>query len=188
MLQSAILQKSMAAVTILFCALMEPTGGFYGFVVMKVLEQHGYNVFYVENKGVKDFREKQLGITEKTDKIDAKVMAYMGWHKELYPELKSVRLVNPEAPAQAVFKSLTADRWSLSKQLTRRENQLQQVLSVANPELKSVFTSGTAIKSLRRLLTKYPSAQDMAKATEDELREALVSAGARSVVAKKAAI
>jgi transposase len=168
-----------------FCVLMEPTGGFYGFVVMKVLQEHGYNVFYVENKGVKDFREKTLGIAEKTDRIDAKVMAYMGWHKELHPELKNVRLVNPEAPAQAVFKALVADRWSLNKQLTRRKNQLQQIFSVTNPELKSVFTSGTATKSMRRLVTKYPSGQDMAKATEEELRQALVSAGARSVAAKK---
>jgi transposase len=170
-----------------FCVLMEPTGGYYGFVVMKVLEQTGYNTFLVENKAVKDFRERSLGIQEKSDRIDSKVMAYMGFQKALTPSMHGIRLMTSAAPMQAVFKALTTDRWSIQKQITRRKNQLQQILSVTHPELKSVFTSGTASVALRRLVSKYPTAHTMALQTEETLYHDLISMGASSVAKKRSA-
>lgn len=47
----------------------------------------------MENLAVKDFREKNLGITEKSDSVDARVMSYMGWHKTLHPNMKGVNLL-----------------------------------------------------------------------------------------------
>ncbi|MGK5509124.1 hypothetical protein [Brevibacillus formosus] len=41
-----------------FFILLEPIGGHYSYLVMKVLLDEGYHLFQVENKSVKDFRER----------------------------------------------------------------------------------------------------------------------------------
>ncbi|RNB84698.1 hypothetical protein EDM56_21580 [Brevibacillus fluminis] len=56
-----------------FFILLEPTGRHYSYLVMKVLLDEGYHLFQVENKSVKDFRERQLGLNEKSDEIDARI-------------------------------------------------------------------------------------------------------------------
>jgi transposase len=170
-----------------FCVLMEPTGGYYGFVVMSVLLGEGYPVFYVENKAVKDFRERNLGIHEKSDRIDCKVIAYMGFQKAITPSMYGIRTANATTPMQAVFRSLTTDRWSIQSQITRRKNQLQQILAVTHPELKSVFTSGTASITVRRLVAKYPTAHDMTDLSAEEITRALIEAGGKTVANKKSA-
>lgn len=60
-----------------FFILLEPTGGQYSYLVVRVLLDRGYTIYQVENKAVKDFRERQLGLNEKSDEIDARIMAYM---------------------------------------------------------------------------------------------------------------
>lgn len=168
-----------------FFILMEPTGGHYGYTIMKVLMNQGYNLNQVENKAVKKFREDNLGIKEKTDSIDAKVMAYMGYHKAVHPALTVVRTVTTATPTQILFKTLTRDRWLLGTQLTRRRNQVQQIFSVTNPELKSVFSKPSA-PSVLKLVAEYPTAAAISKASEEDLRKALIKAGARNVAAKYA--
>lgn len=69
-----------------FFILLEPTGGYYSYLIVRVLRDRGYSIYQVENKAVKDFRERQLGLNEKSDEIDARIMAYMGWHKTLHPD------------------------------------------------------------------------------------------------------
>lgn len=168
-----------------FCVLLEPTGGYYGFVMMKVLDQRGFTVYFLENKAVKDFRERNLGIREKSDRIDCKVMAYMGFQKALTPSMYGIRLMNAASPMQVVFKALTADRWSMQKQLTRRKNQLQQILSVTHPDLKTLFASGTATPTVRKLVSKYPTKELMASQTEETLYQDLISFGAKSIARKR---
>jgi hypothetical protein len=70
-----------------FFIMLEPTGGNYGYIIMKALIDIGYTLYQVKNKAVKDFRESSLGIKEKSDEIDARVMAYMGYYKSLNPAL-----------------------------------------------------------------------------------------------------
>ncbi len=122
-----------------FFILLEPTGGHYSYLVVRVLLDRGYSIYQVENKAVKDFRERQLGLNEKSDEIDARIMAYMGWHKTLHPDIRSVRIVRPASAEQVLYRTLTRDRWLLTTQLTRRKNQVQQLFSVTNPELKRAF-------------------------------------------------
>jgi hypothetical protein len=55
--------------------------------------------------------------------------------------------------------------------------------AVTNPELKSAF-SRPSRTSVLRLALKYPSAKDMQKTTEDDIRNFLMANGARSVVAR----
>ncbi len=59
-----------------FLILLEPTGGHYSYLVQQVLLNEGYQLFQVENKAVGEFRKNNLGISEKSDSMDAKVMSY----------------------------------------------------------------------------------------------------------------
>ncbi|CAH8716373.1 IS110 family transposase [Paenibacillus thiaminolyticus] len=162
---------------------MEPTGGHYSYLVVRVLLDRGYSIYQVENKAVKDFRERQLGLNEKSDEIDARIMAYMGWHKTLHPDMRSVRIVRPASAEQVLYRTLTRDRWLLTTQLTRRKNQVQQLFSVTNPELKRAFKKTGAL-SVLKLALKYPTGQEMAKATQDELRQTLITIGAKTICYK----
>ena len=167
-----------------FLVLMEPTGGHYSFLLQQVLLNERYEVYLVENSSVKEFREKTLGISEKSDAMDAKIMSYMGWHKTLHPYMKGVSLLNPASVTQSIFRTLTRDRWLMNTQLTRRKNQVQQLLVVTHPDLKVAFKklSGT---SVLKFVLKYPTGQDLKLATEEELRVAIAQAGAKRI-AKKA--
>ncbi|WP_258171248.1 IS110 family transposase [Paenibacillus sp. R14(2021)] len=166
-----------------FFILLEPTGGHYSYLVMKVLLDEGYHLFQVKNKSVKDFRERQLGLNEKSDEIDARIMAYMGWHKTLHPDMKGIRLVKPVTPTQILFRTLTRDRWLLSTQLTRRKNQIQQLFLVTNPELKRAFKKPGS-STVMKLVLQYPTVKEMSQATQEELRKALISVGAKTIATK----
>lgn len=168
-----------------FCVLMEATSGYYGFLIMKALEQKGYEILLVESKAVKDFREKNLGMYDKTDKIDAKVMGYMAFQKGITPSTHGIRFVGMSSPSQMVCKHLASERWSLQRQLNRRKNQLQQFINVTHPELKNIFTSGTARPAARRLVLKYPTAALMANLSQEQLFRDLIEIGAKCLARKK---
>ncbi|QYK65594.1 hypothetical protein [Paenibacillus sp. S02] len=52
-----------------FFILLEPTGGHYSYLVVRVLLDRGYSIYQVENKAVKDFRERQLGLMKNPMKL-----------------------------------------------------------------------------------------------------------------------
>lgn len=168
-----------------FFILMEPTGGHYAYVVMKLLMERGYDLFQVENRAVKDFRERTLKIQEKSDQIDSRVMAYMGFYRAWNPGLVSVQVVTPVSSEQVLFRTLVRDRWLLNQQLTRRKNQIQQMFAVTNPDFKEVF-SKPARPTVLKLAQKYPTAKEIASASEAELRQALIEVGARGSATRAA--
>ncbi|MEJ8548868.1 IS110 family transposase, partial [Brevibacillus borstelensis] len=134
-----VVQEQLGLKPIDFFVLMEPTGGHYSFLLQQVLLNAGYSLYMVENASVKKFREETLGIQEKSDAIDARTMAYMGWHKSLHPDMKSVRLASPASLSQSIFRTLIRDRWLLTTTLTRRKNQVQQLFRITHPDLKRAF-------------------------------------------------
>jgi transposase len=168
-----------------FFMLMEPTGGHYSFLLQQVLLNANYSLHMVENASVKKFREETLGIQEKSDAIDARTMAYMGWHKSLHPDMKAVRLASPASMSQSIVRTLMRDRWLLTTTLTRRKNQVQQLFQITHPDLKRAFKK-LSNPSVLRLALMYPTALDMKDLSEKEISEAIVKCGAKSV-AKKAA-
>ncbi|MBK5424589.1 transposase [Bacillus sp. TH30] len=168
-----------------FLILLEPTGGHYSYLVQQVLLNEEYQLFQVENKAVGEFRKNNLGISEKSDSMDAKVMSYMGWHKQLHPHMQGVTLIKPQTVLQSLFRTVMRDRWYLNVQLTRRKNQVQQLLKVTHPDLNKAFKKlGTS--SVMKLVLEYPTGLHMKKSSEDELYKAISKAGAKNV-AKKAA-
>jgi len=161
-----------------FLILLEPTGGYYGMTLLMYLISEGYQVLQVENKAVKDYREKIFGSETKTDDTDARLMARMGFLHELVGEEFSIQPVHITHPDDAALKVMVRDLVKLQKEITRRLNQLQQVVAVTFPELKAVFISSTASKSVRALLERYPSPQELGEAKSEEVKALLWSAHA----------
>lgn len=165
-----------------FLVLLEPTGGYYGLVLQMYLLGHGYTVLQVENKAVTDYRQKVLGAETKTDEVDARLMARMGFLHETVGEEFSIRPVVLTNPDQAALRVMVRDYLKLTKEISRRMNQLQQVVAVTFPELKSFFTGSTATPAVRRLLDRFPTPADLAAASVEEVKEALRAAHATTHV------
>src|SRR6266540_1885875 len=102
-----------------FLILLEPTGS-YGLTVLLYLLGKGYRVLQVENRAVKDYREKIFGSETKTDDTDARLMARMGFLHELVGaefSIQPVLLMNPDAGA---LRGMVHDLTKLQKEITRR--------------------------------------------------------------------
>jgi transposase len=69
-----------------FLVLLEPTGGYYGLSLIMFLLGKGYRVLQVDNRTVKEYREKVFGLEAKTDDADARLMARMGFLHEMVGE------------------------------------------------------------------------------------------------------
>jgi predicted dehydrogenase len=158
---------------------LEPTGS-YGLTVLLYLLSKGYRVLQVENRAVKDYREKMFGSETKTNDTDARLMARMGFLHELVGEefsIQPVLLMNPDA---AALRGMVHDLAKLQKEITRRRNQLQQMAALTFPELKTFFKGSTAAPAARALLEHFATPQDLAAASTEHVAEVLRSAHAYS--------
>jgi hypothetical protein len=169
-----------------FLVLLEPTGGYYGLSLILVLLGKGYRVLQVDNRTVKEYRETVFGLETKTDDVDARLMARMGFLHEMVGEefsIQPVHLVDGDAVALRV---MVRDLEKLTREITRRRNQLQQIAAATFPEFKTFFRDSTAGSAARALLAHFPTPQTLAQANTDEVAEVLHSARAHSH-AKRAA-
>jgi transposase len=168
-----------------FLILLEPTGS-YGLTVLLYLLGKGYRVLQVDNRAVKDYREKIFGSETKTDDADARLMARMGFLHELVGEefsIQPVLLMNPDA---AALRGMVHDLAKLQKEITRRRNQLQQMAAVTFPELKTFFKGSTAAPAARALLEHFATPQHLAVAPTEHVADVLRSAHAYSHAARAA--
>jgi transposase len=165
-----------SAVVSEFLVLLEPTGGYYALALLLYLLGKGYQVLQVENRAVKDYREKLFGSETKADEMDARLMARMGFLHELVGEEFSIRPVHLTNPDAAALKVMVGDLNVLQKEITRRRNQLQQITAATFPELKTFFRDSTASPTARALLASFPTPQDLASATTDEVGDVLRAA------------
>src|SRR5207302_6673 len=114
----------------------------------------------------------------KTDATDARLMARMGFLHEQVGEEFSIQPVRLERPDEAALGASVRDMVKLQKEITRRLNQLQQVVAVTFPELKTFFVDSTAGLAARALLERFPTPEDIARANPEEVRGVLVAARA----------
>src|SRR6266702_3733145 len=169
-----------------FLVLLEPTGGYYGLSLILYLLGKGYRILQVDNRTVKEYREKVFGLETKTDDVDARLMARMGFLHEMVGEefsIQPVYLVDGDAAALRV---MVRDLEKLTREITRRRNQLQQIAAATFPEFKTFFRDSTAGSAARALLTHFPTPQTLVNAATDDVAEVLHSARAYSH-AKRAA-
>jgi len=162
-----------------FLILLEPTGS-YGLTVLLYLLGKGYQVLQIENRAVKDYREKVFGSETKTDDTDARLMARMAFLHELVGEEFSIQPVLVVDPDAAALRSMVNDLAKLQKEITRRRNQLQQIAAATFPELKTFFKGSTAAPAARALLLHFGTPNELAAAPVETIAEVLRAAHAYS--------
>lgn len=148
--------------------------------VIMYLIAEGYPVLEIDNVAVKEYRQKVFGSETKTDAADARLMARMGFLHQMIGEEFSIQPVHLSNPDEAALKVMARDYVHLQKEITRRQNQLQQVVVVTFPELKAFFKKGTAIPAARALLTRFPSPRELGQATSEEIADVLREVGAHT--------
>jgi transposase len=156
-----------------FFGLCEPTGGYYGSAVFQYLLNQGYDMNLVENAMTRHVREKIFPGIPKTDEMEARVMARIGYLHEAVGEeftLRSLELPNAD---NADLLAVCRDSWKLSGMITRARNQFTQLMAVTFPELKTFFTGSVSTVGPVSLIAAYPTPGLLAEAPEEEVGQVL---------------
>jgi transposase len=161
-----------------FLGLCEPTGGHYGATVFQSLLDQGYDMRLVENTTVKHMRERIYPGLPKTDDMDSRVMARIGYLHEAVGEEFTLRPLELADPDDAHLLALCRDHWKLSTMITRSRNQFTQLMAVTFPELKTFFTSSVSTFAPVSLVSTYPTPALLAAAPAREVHDVLWKAGA----------
>ena len=161
-----------------FFGLCEPTGGHYGAATFQYLLDEGYDMHLVENATVKHMRGKIFPNVPKTDDMDSRVMARIGYLHEAVGEEFTLRPLTLADPEDAHLLALCRDSWKLNTMITRARNQFTQLMAVTFPELKTFFTSSVSTIAPVRLMASYPTPALLAAAPREEVHQILWQAGA----------
>ncbi len=156
-----------------FLGLCEPTGGHYGATVFQYLLDRDYGMNLVENATVRHMREKIFPGLPKTDEMDTRVMARIGYLHEAVGEEFTLRPLELPDPDDTHLLALCRDSWKLSGIITRARNQFTQLMAVTFPELKTFFTSSVSTVVPVSLIAAYPTPALLAEAPEEEVRKVL---------------
>lgn len=162
----------------MFFGLCEPTGGHYGATVFQYLLDQGYGMQLVENATVKHMRDKIFPGVPKTDEMDGRVMARIGYLHEAVGEEFTLRTLTLANPDDTHLMALCRDSWKLSTMITRARNQFSQLMAVTFPELKTFFSSSVSTVAPVRLISAYPTPALLAEASAQEVHRVLSEAGA----------
>ena len=160
-----------------FLGLCEPTGGHYGATVFQYLLDQDYNMNLVENATTRHMREKIFPGLPKTDEMETRVMARIGYLHEAVGEEFTLRPLELPDPDDAHLLALCRDGWKLSTMITRARNQFTQLMAVTFPELKTFFTSSVSTVVPVSLVAAYPTPALLAEAPEEKVRAVLWKAG-----------
>jgi transposase len=161
-----------------FFGICEPTGGFYGASMFQYLLDKGYPMWLIENALTRHMREKIMGHIPKTDEIDARVMARVGYLHEAVGEEFTLRPLILAESEDADLLALCRDSWRLKTMISRARNQLSQLMAVVFPELKTFFTRSVSSIAPVSLIAAYPTPAELAAASAEEVRSVLWQAGA----------
>ena len=156
-----------------FLGLCEPTGGYYGATVFQYLLDQEYNMNLVENATTRHMREKIFPGVPKTDEMETRVMARIGYLHEAVGEEFTLRPLELPDPDDADLLTLCRDSWKLSTMITRARNQFTQLMAVIFPELKIFFTSSVSTVVPVRLVATYPTPALLAEAPAEKVRQVL---------------
>lgn len=161
-----------------FLGLCEPTGGYYGVSLFQYLLGQGYPMQWIENATTRHMRERIFGQLPKTDEMDARVMARIGYLHEVVGEEFTLRPLQLATEDDSDLLALCRLSWKLSVMINRAQNQLTQVLAAVFPELKTFFKGSVASVAPVSLVSVYRSPVELAAATAEEVAAVLKKAGA----------
>jgi len=161
-----------------FLGLCEPTGGFYGVTVFQYLLDGGYPMMLVENATTGHMRKRMFPNMPKTDEMDARVMARIGYLHEAVGEEFALRPLELPDPSDADLLALCRDSWKLNTMVCRARNQFAQLMAVIFPELKMFFTHSVSTVAPVSLMAAYPTPAALAAAPPEEVYAVLWKARA----------
>ena len=156
-----------------FFGLCEPTGGYYGASVFQYLLERGYDMNWVENAMTRHIREKIFPGTPKTDEMESRVMARMGYLHEAVGEEFTLRTLQLPAVDDADLLALCRDSWKLQGMITRARNQFTQLVAGIFPELKTFFTKSVSTVGPVSLMAAYATPKLLSEAPEEDIRRVL---------------
>lgn len=156
-----------------FLGLCEPTGGFYGATVFQYLLDRGYQMLLVENASTRHMREKIFPHVPKTDEMEARVMARIGYLHEAVGEEFTLRPLELPNPDDADLLALCRESWKLRTMICRARNQFAQLMTVIFPELKTFFTGSVTTVVSVSLVGAYPTPAELAAAPTEEVHTVL---------------
>jgi len=156
-----------------FFGICEPTGGYYGASVFRYLLDQNYDMNLVENAMTRHMREKIFPGIPKTDEMEARVMARIGYLHEAVGEEFTLRPLELPDPDDADLLALCRDSWKLSGMITRARNQFTQLMAVTFPELKTFFTSSVSTVGPVSLVAAYPTPALLAEAEVEDVHQVL---------------
>ncbi len=161
-----------------FLGLCEPTGGYYGVVVFEYLQARGYPMLWLENSTTRHMRKQIFGDLAKTDEIDGRVMARIGYLHEAVGEEFTLRPVQLAVEDDSDLLALCRLNWKLNVMINRAQNQLTQVLAAVFPELKTFFKNSVATLAPVSLVSAYRTPAELASAPAADVQAVLDRAGA----------
>ncbi len=161
-----------------FLGLCEPTGGYYGVVVFEYLQGKGYAMLWLENATTRHMRKQIFGDLPKTDEVDARVMARIGYLHEAVGEEFTLRPLQLATADDSDLLALCRLSWKLSVMIKRAQNQLGQVLAAVFPELKTFFKDSVATIGPVSLIQAYRTPAELAAAEAEAVAAVLHRAGA----------
>jgi hypothetical protein len=131
---------------------------------VQALLDRGYAVYPVNPKSADSFREALSAAGNKSDRIDAKVLAMM-----LIALRDYIRPLRPDAPEIVGLRIACEDRNRLVEEHTAKLNELQAVVKIYYPAFLGLFgglQSATALEFLKQ----FPTQEQMLSLTPKKLR------------------
>jgi transposase len=156
-----------------FLVLCEPTGGYYGASLYQTLLDQRYPTQLIENATTRHMRERIFGNLPKTDDIDARVMARIGYLHDAVGEEFTLRPLTLPKAEDAELLILCRNSWKVHTMVTRARNQFAQLMAVVFPELKFFFESSVSTLVPVSLMAKYASPAEIAAAPSQEIQDLL---------------
>ncbi len=134
-------------------------------------------MWWIENATTRHMRERIFGNIPKTDELEARVMARIGYLHEAVGEEFTLRPLRLAGPDDADLLALCRDSWKLNVMVNRARNEFAQLLAVTFPELKTFFRASVSTIVPVSLITAYPLPADLAAASSVEVAAVLKAAG-----------
>ena len=133
------------------------TGGYYSAPIVNFLQTKGYLVVYLPAKNVKDAKERFLGEENKTDRLDAALLAYLLYLRDAHGLSLNIVAVAADLTSQAtLLRSLVLQRMQYVRLATQTTNRLHQYLLAVFPEGESKY-----FRQLLKITPYYPTPKDM---------------------------
>jgi transposase len=156
-----------------FLFVMEPTGGNYGLALLQYVQAGGYEVVLVDNAAVHEYKKLSGPADTKTDPVDARVMARMGYlHENVGGEFK-IRPVQQGTTDRIALRVMVNDHLHVQIDINRHRKQLGQIIAVTFPELRLLFKDSTTSPTARAILVTFPTPADIVTAGVEQVRQVL---------------